>query len=141
MNGSTNGPTPVGVEAATAHQPHDDNNTLLPRIQQALELVHAPFSSNDSRRDASDFLEKVKADDEAPHNGFMLASDKTQEPVVRHYALSLLEHAIKHKWAGYTEDQAAALRSRSLPGSHLGLLGQTPVAPSGCLHRSVVSRV
>jgi exportin-5 len=39
-----------------------------------------------------------------------LASDKSQQPVVRHYALSLLEHAIKHKWAGYSETQATALR-------------------------------
>lgn len=82
----------------------------LSRIHQALEVVHSPFSSNDSRRDAQTFLEEVKAYAEAPLQGYTLAADKSQSPVVRHYALSLLEHSIRHKWASYTPDQAAALR-------------------------------
>lgn len=86
------------------------NTTVLPRIHEALELVHSPYSSNDSRQQASLFLDEIKADDEAPYHGFTLAADQTQQPVVRHYALSLLEHAIKHKWADYTEAQASTLR-------------------------------
>ena len=82
----------------------------LSRIHQALEVVHSPFSSNDSRRDAQTFLEEVKAYAEAPMQGYTLAADKSQSPVVRHYALSLLEHSIRHKWASYTPDQATALR-------------------------------
>ena len=109
MNGSTNGHS-TGVEAAQAVHLNGGNTTLLPRIHEALELVHSPYSSNDSRHQASVFLEEVKADDEAPYHGFTLASDKSQQPVVRHYALSLLEHAIKHKWAEYSEVQATALR-------------------------------
>lgn len=106
MNGSTNG----HVEADPSQHVNGGNTTLLPRIHAALELVHSPYSSNDSRRQASLFLEEVKANDEAPYHGFELASDKTQQPVVRHYALSLLEHAIKHKWGEYSEAQATALR-------------------------------
>lgn len=83
---------------------------MLPRIHEALELVHSPYSSNESRHQASLFLEEIKADDEAPYHGFTLASDKGQQPVVRHYALSLLEHAIKHKWVEYSEEQADTLR-------------------------------
>ena len=83
---------------------------VLSKIHQALEVVHSPFSSNDDRRDAQTFLEEVKAYDEAPLQGYTLASDKAQAPVVRHYALSLLEHSIKHKWASYNPDQAALLR-------------------------------
>lgn len=86
------------------------DTTLLPRIHEALKLVHNPHSSNESRRQASQFLEEVKADDEAPYHGFRLAADRSQQAVVRHYALSLLEHAIKHKWSGYTVDQATTLR-------------------------------
>jgi len=110
MNGSTNGHGTVGVEAESGRQISGGNTNLLPRIHEALELVHSPYSSNESRRQASLFLEEVKADDEAPYHGFTLASDKDQQPVVRHYALSLLEHAIKHKWAEYSEAQASALR-------------------------------
>lgn len=82
----------------------------LSKIHQALEVVHSPFSSNDSRREAQTFLEEVKAYAEAPLQGYTLASEKAQSPVVRHYALSLLEHSIKHKWSSYTPDEAAALR-------------------------------
>src|SRR5204862_2530981 len=47
---------------------------------------------------------------EAPYHGFTLASDKRQQPVVRHYALSLLEYAIDRKWHSYTPDQSLLLR-------------------------------
>ncbi|RYP30079.1 hypothetical protein DL767_006430 [Monosporascus sp. MG133] len=84
---------------------------ILPKIHKALEVVYSPYSSNDDRKDAQIFLEEVKHTDEAPSHGFNLASEKSQSPVVRHYALSLLEHAIKHKWTYYTPPQAAALRN------------------------------
>ncbi|KAG0647223.1 hypothetical protein D0Z07_7030 [Hyphodiscus hymeniophilus] len=109
MNGSTNGHS-MAAETGSAKQLNGGNTTLLPRIQEALELVHSPYSSNESRQQASLFLEEVKANDEAPYHGFTLASDKNQQPVVRHYALSLLEHAIKQKWGEYSQEQAAALR-------------------------------
>jgi exportin-5 len=109
MNGSTNGHSTVSVEAGSG-EINEGSTPLLPQIHEALDLVHGPYSSNESRRQASLFLEEIKANDEAPYHGFNLASDKTQEPVVRHYALSLLEHAIKHKWAEYSEAQASALR-------------------------------
>ncbi|GAW17865.1 hypothetical protein ANO14919_073320 [Xylariales sp. No.14919] len=84
---------------------------VLPKIQQALDVVYNPYSSNDERKDAQSFLESVKDTPEAPTHGFRLASDKIQSPVVRHYALSLLEHAIKHKWASYAPHEAEALRN------------------------------
>ena len=109
MNGSANGHSTTAATGAATHL-NGGNTTLLSRIHEALELVHSPYSSNESRQQASIFLEEVKANDEAPYHGFTLASDKTQQPVVRHYALSLLEHAIKHKWAEYSPEQATALR-------------------------------
>ncbi|RYP27174.1 hypothetical protein DL768_011326 [Monosporascus sp. mg162] len=84
---------------------------ILPKIHKALEVVYSPYSSNDDRKDAQIFLEEVKHTDEAPSHGFNLASERSQSPVVRHYALSLLEHAIKHKWTYYNPPQAAALRN------------------------------
>jgi exportin-5 len=97
--------------------PNDANGSgasdmsILPKIHEALQLVHSPYSANETRQQAQQFLEEVKNTDEAPSHGYTLASDKTQSPVVRHYALSLLEHAIKHQWAKYTEPQATALRN------------------------------
>jgi exportin-5 len=109
MNGSANGHSTT-VETVPATHPDGGSTTLLPQIHEALELVHSPYSSNESRQQASIFLEEIKANNEAPYHGFTLASDKSQESVVRHYALSLLEHAIKHKWAEYSQNQATTLR-------------------------------
>lgn len=81
------------------------------KIREALDVVHSPFSNNNARREAQNFLEEVKGYDEAPMQGYNLANDKAQPPVVRHYALSLLEHAIRYKWAGYTEEQAVTLKN------------------------------
>ncbi|QSZ31435.1 hypothetical protein DSL72_001000 [Monilinia vaccinii-corymbosi] len=108
MNGSTNGHSTAAIGVSVAQT--NGNTALLSQIHEALELVHSPYSSNQSRQQASSFLENIKAEDEAPYHGFTLASDKSQQPVVRHYALSLLEHAIKHRWAAYSEAQASALR-------------------------------
>lgn len=83
---------------------------VLSEIHQALQIVHSPTSANEARRNAQSFLEKVKDTPEAPLHGYQLASDQSQEAVVRHYALSLLEHAIRYQWASYTQDQAGALR-------------------------------
>ncbi|OAR05916.1 hypothetical protein LLEC1_04088 [Akanthomyces lecanii] len=83
----------------------------MAKIRAALDVVHSAFSNNNARRDAQNFLEEIKSHDEAPMQGYNLASDKAQPPVVRHYALSLLEHAIRYKWSGYTEEQALTLRS------------------------------
>ena len=104
-----------------SHQPLDSNQTgprlngaarqhNVAQIIEALEAVHGAHSSNETRRQASSFLEEAKTNDEAPYHGFSLASDRSQPPVVRHFALSLLEYAIRHRWVDYTEAQALALR-------------------------------
>ncbi|KAI2622669.1 ARM repeat-containing protein [Hypomontagnella submonticulosa] len=89
----------------------NDDMAVLPQIHKALEVVHSSYSSNDARNEAQSFLDRVREDQKASFYGFHLAIDKSQSPVVRHYALSLLEHVIKHKWASYTEEQAATLRN------------------------------
>ncbi|KAM6478916.1 armadillo-type protein [Trichoderma sp. SZMC 28011] len=84
---------------------------VLAKIHLALEVVHSPHSTNDARREAQSFLEEVKDIPEAPFQGYTLAFDKAQAPVVRHYALSLLEHAIRYRWASYTDEQSRTLRN------------------------------
>ncbi|KAI6709497.1 hypothetical protein JHW43_007995 [Diplocarpon mali] len=109
MNSSANGHSTTSAHEIT-NSGKKGSTTLLPQIHEALEIVHGSYSSNDARREASIFLDNIKNNAEAPYHGFTLASDKSQEPVVRHYALSLLEHAIKHKWQEYSEAQGTALR-------------------------------
>lgn len=99
------GPAPLGGNATNG-----SDGDVLNKIRQALEVVHSPYSTNEARRQAQSFLEEVKDVAEAPLQGYSLASDKAQSPVVRHYALSLLEHAIRHRWQTYNQEQADALR-------------------------------
>ncbi|MCJ1274120.1 hypothetical protein MMC21_001915 [Puttea exsequens] len=87
-----------------------DKNELHKQILRALEIVHNPRSQNSLRQAASQYLEEVRANDEAPYQGFGLASEKIQPAIVRHFGLSLLEYAIRHKWATYSPEQSKALR-------------------------------
>ena len=80
------------------------------QIVEALTVVHNAQSSKENRQQASKLLEDAKTNDNAPHHGFTLAVDHDQPPIVRHYGLSLLEYAIRHRWSGYTEEQSTALR-------------------------------
>lgn len=98
MNGGTsNGAVPAG-------------NGILSQITSALDIIYGRYSTNQSRHEAQSFLESLKSLDEAPQHGFTLASDKSQPPQLRHYGLSLLEHAVKHKWTQYSSEQAQYLR-------------------------------
>ena len=101
------------MNGAAGSRSPDDNDEVLdtsPRILEALEVIHNPRSPNTVRQKASQYLEEMKSDDQAPYHGFTLASVKSQQAIVRHYGLSLLEHAIRHRWADYTIEQSTALR-------------------------------
>lgn len=64
-------------------------------IIRALQLIHNPASSNDIRKEASQFVENLKASDSAARNGFLLASRMEYEPVVRYFGLTLLDHVLR----------------------------------------------
>ena len=103
MNGSIN-------SADQGHQGNDESSHTNAQIIHALEVIHDPRSPNTLRQNASNYLEEVKNNDQAPCHGFSLASNRSQPAIVRHYALSLLENAVRHRWPYYTTEQAAALR-------------------------------
>lgn len=91
---------------------HDNSKAAVSNAQilHALEVIHNPRSANLLRQEASQFLEQVKLDNEAPYHGFTLASSKAQPAVMRHFGLSLLDHAIRDQWVDYSLDQRTALR-------------------------------
>ena len=74
-------------------------------LSQALELIHNPSTENDVRRQASEYLENLKASNEAPQYGFNLSTDRSQPPLVRHFGLSLLSHVIRHEAHQLSEEQ------------------------------------
>ena len=84
------------------------------QIRRALEVIHDARSANSLRQKASDYLESIKLDEEAPYHGYKLGADKSQAAVVRHFGLSLLENAVRHRWADYTVEQSALVREWEL---------------------------
>jgi exportin-5 len=90
------------------HAPHAPND--LSQVLAALGAIYEPTSSNDTRRQATEYLEQAKRHPEAPSNGHTLALDKSQPAQLRHYGLQMLEYSIKYNWEDFTVDQGEALR-------------------------------
>lgn len=86
------------------------NGDGLSQIVLALEATYDPRSNNDIRHSALQYLEDAKKQPDAPQHGFSLANDKSQEPAVRHFGLSLLEYALRYRWEDYSQEQADTLR-------------------------------
>lgn len=84
------------------------------QIRRALEVIHDARSPNSLRQKASDYLEQIKSDEEAPYHGYQLAADRSQASVVRHYGLSVLENAVRHHWADYSLEQSTMVRDWEL---------------------------
>ncbi|KAK9467789.1 armadillo-type protein [Lipomyces arxii] len=87
-------------------------SAALERISQALLTIHNPTVDNDARRQAQEFLDTVKNEPEAPLWGYECAISEPLRPdQVRHYGLSLLEHAIRQHYASYDLQRQLALRN------------------------------
>lgn len=82
------------------------------QILKALEIVYEPRSSNDARRDAQAFLEEVKLKEESPFWGYQLAlpENYAKNYIVRHFGLSLLQHAILKKFHTLDRPKVTAVR-------------------------------
>ncbi|KKA20307.1 Nuclear import and export protein Msn5 [Rasamsonia emersonii CBS 393.64] len=83
-------------------------------IIRALELSHDPTSSNELRRQALHFLESQKQGDAAARNGFLLASQADNSPLVRHFGLSLLDHVLCHTGFMLSSEQISELKDMVL---------------------------
>ena len=96
------GASPAGSSLPYSHE--------VSGLLDALDVIHNPRSSNDKRRDATVYLENIKAEPSAPFQGYNLAADKTRDPVVRHFGISILEYAVKYGWNDDDAEQTAALK-------------------------------
>ncbi|KAK4236933.1 armadillo-type protein [Achaetomium macrosporum] len=103
--------TVPGIGAFGTAAAGDGGEDILLQIHEALKVVHSPYSTNQARQEAQAFLESVKTLGQAPSHGFNLAFRRPQDPIVRHYGLSLLEHAVKHKWEEYSPEHREYLRT------------------------------
>jgi exportin-5 len=65
-------------------------------IVRALELIHNPSSTNVLRREALQFVESQKGSPSAARNGFLLASRRENDALVRYFGLTLLDHVLRH---------------------------------------------
>ncbi|KAB8229169.1 hypothetical protein ETB97_002516 [Aspergillus alliaceus] len=74
----------------------DLSESRIADIVRALELIHNPSSTNDLRREALTFVESQKESKSAARNGFLLASREQNDPLVRYFGLTLLDHVLRH---------------------------------------------
>lgn len=82
------------------------------QILKALEVVYEPQSTNQARREAQMFLEEVKLKEESPYWGYQLAlpENYSKNYIVRHFGLSLLQHAILKKFHTLDRPKVTAVR-------------------------------
>lgn len=99
-----------GGGSAQLTQPDGHAQVDLSQILEALQAIYAPNSSNDTRRQATAYLEQAKRHPEAPSQGYTLANDRSQPSPLRYYGLSLLEYHIRYNWEDFTEEQGTILR-------------------------------
>src|ERR1700761_2604366 len=76
----------------------------IPKIVQALEVIHNPRSNNEVRHEATSFLEQAKQSPHALSHGFSLASDPTRATILRHFGLSMMTFHLKYIYQGGAED-------------------------------------
>ncbi|GBF62964.1 hypothetical protein TMEN_5574 [Trichophyton mentagrophytes] len=93
---------------ADSIQPSDGSENAAPQLAniiQALDVIHSPASSNEVRKQASEFLEQQKHEKAAVQNGYFLAAEKSHSPVVQHLGLSFLEHVLRYKFLELSPDE------------------------------------
>ncbi|KAF2130157.1 ARM repeat-containing protein [Dothidotthia symphoricarpi CBS 119687] len=96
-----------------AQQQHHSNGTSpsdLSQVLEALQAIYSPASSNDTRRQATEYLEQAKRHPDAHLHGHTLALDQSQPAQLRHYGLTVLEYSIKYNWEEFSADGQLMLR-------------------------------
>lgn len=83
------------------------------QIINALGVVYDSKSNNFQRREAQDFLEKIKSNDESPFWGYQLAlpENNRKNYIVRHFGLSLLQNSIKNNFHLFDTTKTLAIRN------------------------------
>ena len=113
MDGTAKAPQAAFTNGGGNAQPSHLNGgpqSDLSQVLEALQAIYAPNSSNDTRRQATEYLEQAKRHPEAPSHGRTLALDRSQPAQLRHYGLTMLEYSIKYSWDDFSEEQGTALR-------------------------------
>ncbi|RYN69504.1 hypothetical protein AA0118_g550 [Alternaria tenuissima] len=112
--GADQAPQTNGGDGAQ-HQHHSANgDSDLSQILEALQAIYAKASTNDTRRQATEYLEQAKRHPEAPSHGHTLALDRSQPVPLRYYGLTMLEYSMKYSWEDLTMDQGTVLRGYAI---------------------------
>lgn len=87
------------------------NGTAL-HVVEAIQVIYDPLSTNESRKNASSYLETVKRQFDILHTLGVArqAVQRSEAPEVRHYGLSILESIISHRLEELGDEQLTSLR-------------------------------
>ncbi|GMM34273.1 karyopherin [Saccharomycopsis crataegensis] len=92
-----------------------DSNAVN-QIVSALAVIHYPSSTNQQRREAQEFLNKVGEEEESPFWGYQLAlpennNDPKSATIIRHYGLSLLQRSVRNSYDSFDMQKCLAVRA------------------------------
>lgn len=96
--------------AAQLNGQHQGQPADLSQVLHALQAIYDPKSTNDTRRQATEYLDSAKHHPQAPVHGRTLALDRSQPAQLRHYGLTMLEHSITYSWEDFTLGETESLR-------------------------------
>lgn len=90
------------------------NTGVVQQVVHALDLIYGTNTPPEQRRDAEELCQRLKTDDSILAYGIYLAdTDNQYPPMVSHFGLQLIEHAIRHRWnQKVTQDHAQQLQDR-----------------------------
>ncbi|ODV80638.1 uncharacterized protein CANTADRAFT_168111 [Suhomyces tanzawaensis NRRL Y-17324] len=83
------------------------------QIINALGVVYDSKSNNTQRREAQEFLETIKSNDESPFWGYQLAlpENNGKNYIVRHFGFSLIQNSIKTRFHEFDSTKTLAIRN------------------------------
>ena len=88
-----------------------ESDNVFADLIPAIHAIYDPRSSNETRKQATIFLEEAKVLPQAAARGFTLASDISQPPQTRHFGLGLIDYNVKYRWEELHEQDADAMKS------------------------------
>ncbi|XP_061183399.1 exportin-5-like [Saccostrea echinata] len=98
-------------------------SALAAELSNAIETILNPSSSQNDRQNAHKICEEFKESSPFCVPVGLVLAEKSYKPVIRHFGLQLLEHAIKFRWIDMKTEEKEYLKTNALQFMANGTLG------------------
>ena len=93
------------------HAPDSNSELTSANVLHGLEVIHNPATTNETRKQATEYLDQLKSSPSALRHALSLCADPSQPALVRHYGLSILEHSLRRQSHDLSDEENAQLRN------------------------------